>query len=180
MSRRFAVSIATLALLAAGSGPAAAQDFTHRIEMMSSLLGGSYLGVVIDDVGAESASELKLRQPRGAAVREVEQDSPAAAAGVLAGDVIVSFQAQRVESAAALTRMVRETPAGRNVSLGVRRAGAEPRIEVRLEARPARIPAGARDRDPRSALRGPAAVRRPAPLGRTPRPALRRRAAARC
>ncbi len=98
--------------------------------------GGAWLGVRI----AEVKDEVKPGSGTsyGALVTAVEDDSPAARAGLKPDDVIVSFQGQRVESAAALTRLVRETPAGRNVSLGVRRAGAERRIEARLEERPAR------------------------------------------
>ncbi len=102
-------------VLAASAGPAAVQprysDSLLRMSMTGEL--GSRIGLSIDDVADnDSAAE-------GAMVRDVFPDSPAASAGFAEGDVIVEFDGERVRSASQLTRLVRETPAGRTVSAAV-------------------------------------------------------------
>jgi S1-C subfamily serine protease len=94
--------------------------------------GGSHLGVVLEDVGKDDVARLKLSEEKGALVKEVRADSPAAKAGVEAGDVIVQFQGQPVWSAAQLSRLVRETPPGRTVSLEVSREGSTRNLHATL------------------------------------------------
>jgi serine protease Do len=98
-----------------------AKKVAHEVGIDHSHMG--LLGVRLEDVGAEDVKKLQLAEERGARVVDVVKDSPAAAAGVQKDDVIVEYQGQRVESAAELARMVRETPPGRKVSLEVSRAG---------------------------------------------------------
>jgi membrane-associated protease RseP (regulator of RpoE activity) len=97
--------------------------------------GGSYLGVYLSDVDAEAVSELGLKVERGARVESVADESPAAEAGIREDDVIVTWNEEPVESVAQLTRLVRETPAGRTVSLGVMRDGRERDISVTVRER---------------------------------------------
>ena len=73
----------------------------------------------------------------GAVVRDVHRDSPAASAGFADGDVIVEFDGERVRSASQLTRLVRETPAGRIVGATVMRDGRRVELEVTPETRAA-------------------------------------------
>ena len=86
--------------------------------------GSSYLGVDIADVSAERLGELKLKEEHGAEVTMVDQDAPAGKAGLHEHDVIVSLNGTAVESAAQLRRMIKETPPGRIVKLGISRDGA--------------------------------------------------------
>jgi len=97
--------------------------------------GTAYLGVDIADVSAERLSELKLKEEHGAEVTMVDQDSPAGKAGVHEHDVIVSLNGTPVESEAQLRRMIKETPAGRLVSLGISRDGQPMTIKVQLADR---------------------------------------------
>lgn len=101
--------------------------------------GGSWLGVQISDLTAERATELKLPGLDGAEIVGVEDDSPAAKAGLQQKDVIVSFAGERVRSAAQLGRLVRETPADRKVSVQVVRAGQTRSVEVTLERQHGRV-----------------------------------------
>jgi serine protease Do len=96
--------------------------------------GGAWLGVRLEDLTAEKAKELKLAGEYGVMVKDVEEDSPAAKAGVAKGDVILEFAGEKVRSAAHLRRLVRETPAGRAVSLQVSRAGRALTLTAKLEA----------------------------------------------
>ena len=97
--------------------------------------GSSYLGVDIADVSTERLGALKLKEEHGAEVTMVDQDAPAGKAGLKEHDVILSLNGAAVESAAQLRRMIRETPAGRLVALGISRDGQPLTIKVQLANR---------------------------------------------
>lgn len=83
----------------------------------------SYLGVGVREVDAERARALKLREEYGVEVTNVEEESPAAKAGLKTGDVVLEYNGQRVEGTEQFVRFVRETPMGRTVKLLVSRSG---------------------------------------------------------
>ncbi|HET8647015.1 MAG TPA: PDZ domain-containing protein [Vicinamibacteria bacterium] len=97
--------------------------------------GAGYLGVSLEDVQAEDVKRLGLADERGAVVKDVSDDSPAAKAGLKADDVIVSFEGEAVRSAGQLARMVRETPPGRSVEVGFLRGGARQQAKLTLDTR---------------------------------------------
>lgn len=97
--------------------------------------GGSYLGVNLREIDSERAKELKLREEAGVEITRVEDDSPAAKAGIKAGDVVLAYNGQRVEGMEQFSRFVRETPAGRDVKLLVSRDGNTQTIAAKLGAR---------------------------------------------
>lgn len=70
---------------------------------------------------------------RGAVVAEVAPNSPAAAAGLRAGDVIVSANGQAIERVAELQRALRAADVGAAVDLEYVREGTRARASVRLE-----------------------------------------------
>ncbi|MDT8436909.1 MAG: PDZ domain-containing protein, partial [Gemmatimonadota bacterium] len=96
---------------------------------------GSYLGVYIADVDAEQVERLELEAERGARVTGVSEGGPAEKAGLREDDVIVSWNGAPVESAAQLTRLVRETPPGREVELAVVRDGRKTEMAVEIGER---------------------------------------------
>ncbi len=95
--------------------------------------GGSHLGVSLSDLSGDDRTRLKLADERGALVKDVQRETPAAKAGLKADDVIVRFDGETVRSAAHLTRLVRETPAGRPITIEVSRDGALQRLTATLE-----------------------------------------------
>lgn len=97
--------------------------------------GHSFLGVGIADVNANRAKELKLSEVRGVEITKVEPNSPADKAGVQKGDVILEYNGQRVIGMEQLVRLVRETPAGRTVSLVVSRDGNVQNLSATIETR---------------------------------------------
>jgi serine protease Do len=97
--------------------------------------GSSYLGVDIADVSAERLGELKLKEEHGAEITMVDQDAPAGKAGLHEHDVILTLNGAPVESAAQLRRMIKETPPGRVVTLGISRDGQAQTIKVQLADR---------------------------------------------
>jgi serine protease Do len=94
-----------------------------------------YLGIGVQDVDSERARALKLNEDRGVEVTSVMADSPAAKAGLKEGDVVLEFNGEKVQGGEQLTRLVRETPAGRQVKLGVWRNGAMQTLTATVEAR---------------------------------------------
>jgi serine protease Do len=97
-------------------------------------MGGSRVGMVVRDVETADVAKEKLSGAAGAVVTEVAKDSAAQKAGVKAGDVVTSFDGERVRSARQLERLVEETPAGRTVKVAVQRAGAPVTLDVTPEA----------------------------------------------
>ena len=95
----------------------------------------SYLGVDIADVSPERLGELKLKEEHGAEVTMVDRDAPAGKAGLQEHDVILTLNGAAIESAAQLRRMIKETPAGRVVTLGISRDGQPQTIKVQLADR---------------------------------------------
>lgn len=92
------------------------------------------LGVLLSEVTTEQARELKLSGEYGAVVKEVEENSAAAKAGLAANDVILEFDGERVRSVAQLRRLIHDTPSGRTVTVKISRAGQPRMLNVKLEA----------------------------------------------
>jgi serine protease Do len=97
--------------------------------------GGSYLGIGAQEINAERAKELKLSEVRGVEVTRVEEDSPAAKAGLKQGDVVLQYNGERVEGTEQFVRLVRETPPGRQATLVISRNGATQTVTATLGER---------------------------------------------
>jgi len=85
--------------------------------------GGGYMGVALRELSAEERGPMKLGDQGAARVERVSPDSPAARAGLKAGDVVVRFDGTPVASARQLARVVAEAAPGRRVKVEVRRDG---------------------------------------------------------
>lgn len=124
---------------ATGGGPAQDAGEVHeraRAEvraLFDSRADGSYIGVQVSDV---ETGDRVADATEGAVVTEVAAGGPAAAAGIEAGDVLVEFDGERIRGVRQLTRVVRETPAGRTVAATVLRAGARLAVNVTPGERP--------------------------------------------
>lgn len=92
--------------------------------------GAGWLGVSISEVTADKAKELKLSEPRGVAIDQVSENSPAAKSGLQKGDIITEFNGQGVAGVLEFERFVRETPPGRTAKLSVWRTGKSQSISV--------------------------------------------------
>lgn len=103
----------------------------------------SWLGVSIENVDLELANSVGLRGPGGVVVTAVTPDSPADAAGLRAGDVILRFEGRQVRSAGALRWEVACTEVGTLVDLHVLRAGKTLRVRAKLRPAPGeQVPKG--------------------------------------
>ncbi|MEO6654675.1 MAG: PDZ domain-containing protein [Pyrinomonadaceae bacterium] len=97
---------------------------------------GGYLGVQTQEVNKENFAKFGLRDVRGVAVEKVFENSPAAAAGIQNGDVIVRFNAEEITSTRKLTRLISEVAPDHQVKLTVARGGSEQEINATIGKRP--------------------------------------------
>jgi serine protease Do len=150
MNLRKAAGAATgLALALAGAialGPALTAQGTRAPldELHSALAGAPSIGATIRDLTESEAGPDNAAGRAGAYVEEVRQGGPAAAAGFQAGDIVLSFDGERVRGARQLERLVGETPGGREVEVVVLRAGSRMTLEVAPEGAPGALLRGRR------------------------------------
>lgn len=97
--------------------------------------GGSYLGVDTRDITPDRLGPLHLKEEQGVEVTMVDQDAPAGKAGLKEQDVILTLNGTAVESVEQFRRMIRETPPGRVVAIGISRNGQPMTIKVQLADR---------------------------------------------
>jgi serine protease Do len=95
---------------------------------------GAQLGVMVDDLNPDELKTLG-DAPGGVRIEEVDQDGPAAKAGLREGDIVIDVDGERVRSARQFSRLIQETPAGRSVALRIVRDGQRQSISVTPEAR---------------------------------------------
>ncbi|MDN2567446.1 DegQ family serine endoprotease [Aquibium sp. A9E412] len=95
-----------------------------------------YFGAFFDPVTADVAEALGMARPGGAIVTEVTADSPAARAGLAAGDVIVALNGAAIEHPDALEYRLATQPIGTNAAVRILRRGEDRTLDVRLERAP--------------------------------------------
>lgn len=97
---------------------------------------GSYLGIGIQEMTVERARELKLPEPAGVEISRIADGSPAEKAGLKVGDVVLQYNGTRVQGIEQFSRLVRETPAGRDAKIDVLRGGVTQTIAARIGQHP--------------------------------------------
>ena len=97
---------------------------------------GGYLGVQTQEVTREYFSKFGLRDVRGVAIAKVMEKSPAAAAGLREGDVIVKFNGDEISSVRKLTRLIGEVSPDHQATVTVLRGGTEQDVNVTIAKRP--------------------------------------------
>jgi serine protease Do len=95
-----------------------------------------WLGVQIQPMTAELAESLGLKASAGALIAEPQADSPAAKAGMLAGDVVTAVNGQAVKDARELARAIGAMAPGASVKLTLWRKGEETSMSVTLAEMP--------------------------------------------
>ncbi len=91
-----------------------------------------WLGVFIQEVTSDIAETLGLEGSGGALVSSVNENSPADIAGLEPGDVILSFDGEKIEQMRDLPRIVAETDIGTTVVVEIFRGGRLSTVEVTL------------------------------------------------
>lgn len=104
-----------------------------------------WLGVSIQPVDADLAASLSLDKPKGALVAEVTEDSPAAKAGVLAGDVITRVNRKDMTDVRDVSRTVADLRPGTKADIVVWREGREKTIRAEIGVFPEKLEMAAAD-----------------------------------
>lgn len=91
------------------------------------------LGVIIQKIDSGMAEALALPGLSGALVAEVIKDSPAARAGILQRDIVISFDGKQIEEYEDLPLLVARTPTGKDVKIEVYRQGATKAFTAKIE-----------------------------------------------
>lgn len=91
-----------------------------------------WLGVRIQPIDDQIAESLGLGDTRGALVAGVDDEGPSKAAGIEAGDVIISFDGKPVKDSRDLPRLVGQTAVGKSVDVVALRKGKEMKFQVKL------------------------------------------------
>ncbi len=95
-----------------------------------------WLGVKIQDVDKDLASNLGLTEPHGALISEVLADGPAAAAGLKVEDAIVQVDSKKIDDSRDLARTIADLPAKSTVDVKIWRNKTEETVKVKLGTYP--------------------------------------------
>ena len=95
-----------------------------------------WIGVQIQTVTSDIADSMGLKQASGALVSEPQKNSPAAAAGIQSGDVIVSVDDTPIHDARELARKIGTMAPGATVKLGTIHQGQDKTVTLTLGTLP--------------------------------------------
>lgn len=95
-----------------------------------------YLGVNVQEVTSELSESFGMDKPKGALVAEVFPDTPAAKAGIKAGDIILSVNGREVNKSGSLPPVIGMTPVGQPVDIKLLRQGRLMNMTVVIDALP--------------------------------------------
>jgi len=91
-----------------------------------------WIGVQIQPVTADVADSLGLKKAEGALVAEPQADSPAAKAGILAGDVVTAVNGETIKDSRDLAKKIGAMAPGSTVKLDVQRKGETKTLSMTL------------------------------------------------
>ncbi|MEA3277084.1 MAG: DegQ family serine endoprotease [Pseudomonadota bacterium] len=106
-----------------------AMDVVDQLKTTGRVSRG-WLGVLIQNVTRELAETFGMEQPRGALVAQVLPDSPAEKAGLMVGDVILTFNGKAVSTSGSLPPLVGASPVNEAARVEVLRQGKPEELEV--------------------------------------------------
>ena len=106
-----------------------AMEVTEQLKQKGAVSRG-WLGVLIQRVDRDLAESFGLDRPSGALVTQVFADSPAEAAGLREGDIIVSFGGRLIDLSADLPHLVGRTRVDSRVKIEIVRHGKRQKLEV--------------------------------------------------
>lgn len=95
-----------------------------------------WLGVQVQPVTAAIAESMGLKKAEGALVDQPQPDSPAAKAGIKAGDIITAVNGSPIKDARALAQQIARATPGSSAKLSVLRDGKTDTIDVTLATMP--------------------------------------------
>jgi serine protease Do len=133
-----------------GSGANAGVGFAIPVTMARNIMDQlirsgkvtrGYIGAWLDNVTPDLAKAWNLPSNNGVAITKVDPDTPAAKAGLKAGDVVTEVNGEAVVDTAALRLRIASMAPGATAKMHVIRNGAPTDINVTLGERPAELDA---------------------------------------
>jgi serine protease Do len=95
-----------------------------------------YLGILPQEIDTNLRKSLDLNDVRGVLIAKVEDDTPAAEAGLQKGDVIISFNGQEVDNVSKFRIVVAESEIGKKIPVEIIRDRKQKTLKVELIKRP--------------------------------------------
>ena len=95
-----------------------------------------WIGVQIQELNDELAEGFDRKNDHGALVSSVVPDTPASKSGILAGDIILSFDGKKIKEMRDLPKLVAQTEVGKEVDVAVWRDGKMEKLSMTIERFP--------------------------------------------
>ena len=112
-----------------------AMDVVEQLKTSGKVARG-WLGVMVQEITQDLAESFAMDRPRGALISQVVPGSPAAVAGFRAGDILVTFNHNELDTSAALPPIVGRTPLLKPVPAELMRNGKSISVNVTLSQLP--------------------------------------------
>ena len=134
MRTRLGCLMAALAIMLVGSEITPSSYAQNRMAQIITLdnSSGAFLGIRMTDVTKENMSDYNLDRVEGVIVQSVVEGSPAESADLKKDDVLLEFDGLKVRSTMQFSRLVKETPVGRELEIMISRAGKQKNVTVKL------------------------------------------------
>ena len=116
--------------------------------MKTGAVARGYLGVIPQDLTAELAEAFGLKGIKGAVLTQITQDSPAARAGLVHGDIVPQFDGVAIDSATQFRNLVASRKPGATIPMVVLRDGERRTVDVTLDKRPSAEELSGQRREP--------------------------------
>ena len=131
------------AIVATGQGIGFAIPINIAKQLLPQLEKGKvirgWLGVSIQQVTDEIAKSFQLKEPKGALIAEVMEDSPAEASGMERGDIIVTFDGKDIAAPNDLQRIVANTTPDKKVKVKIIRDGRTKTLTLKVGTMPEEV-----------------------------------------
>jgi len=101
----------------------------------------AYLGVLPQPVDQTMADYYGMDRPRGVLISQVNEDTPAEAAGLKDGDIILTVDGQEIKNPSMLRNVISLSEVGQTVDLDIVRDGKEKTVPVKLGVLPTQVAA---------------------------------------
>jgi len=95
-----------------------------------------WLGVGLADLTPDRVKSLKLSDDQGVEITRIDENSPAAKAGLKEHDVVLEVGNEKIEDSEHFARIIALNPPGAKVNLQIWRAGGKQTISATLGSRP--------------------------------------------
>jgi predicted metalloprotease with PDZ domain len=92
-----------------------------------------FIGVYVQELNRELSDHFGVKEGNGLLISKIEEESPAAEAGLEVGDVIVKADGQRVESTRELSELIQDKEKGEEIEIEFLRNKTKKKTDVKIE-----------------------------------------------